>query len=159
MNKNRDLQKPLKILLAEDVPINRRLIQILLTKKGCDVVAVSDGTEVLEMLESDSFDLILMDVLMPRLGGLETTLTIRDMEKRTGQHTPIIALTGYSLVEDIEKCYQSGMDTCISKPIQFSALKEILDCVQSGKPILSGSKNNGSEPPEISKTLMRTKNC
>jgi two-component system sensor histidine kinase/response regulator len=154
------LEKPLRILLAEDVAINRRLIQTLLTKKGCEVVAVPNGTEVLKTLETDSFDIILMDVQMPLMGGLEATKSIRKKEKESGRHTPIIALTGYSLLEDIEKCYHAGMDNYISKPIKFAELKEILDCVQSGKPVPAISYDDPrNNPPEISKTLMMTRNC
>jgi signal transduction histidine kinase/DNA-binding response OmpR family regulator len=108
----------LHILVAEDNIVNQRVAQLLLKKEGHSVVLVTNGSEALDALARESFDLILMDVQMPVLNGYETTREIRKREETGGHHTPIIALTAHAVKGDREICLDSGMDDYLSKPIQ-----------------------------------------
>jgi len=117
-----NLKPPLKILLAEDNAINCKLTQSILHKKGWQVVTASTGKEVLHLLDSEPFDLILMDVQMPEMDGYEATSTIREQEKSTRTHIPIIALTAHAMSRDKEKCLKAGMDAYVSKPIKADGL-------------------------------------
>ena len=117
----------LRILLAEDNAINRKLAEALLHKKNWDVVSVGDGKEVLNTLNKESFDLILMDVQMPEIDGFEATTLIRKKEKETGSHIPIIAMTAHAMKGDKERCIQLGMDDYVSKPMKASDLYGAID--------------------------------
>jgi CheY-like chemotaxis protein len=109
---------PLRILLAEDNPVNRTLATHLLEKRGHSLVVAENGREALAAFETQSFDVILMDVQMPEMGGLEATRAIREREKTTGAHVPVMAMTAHALKGDRERCLAAGMDAYISKPIQ-----------------------------------------
>ncbi len=113
--------KKLRILLVEDNPVNQKLAEALLTKKGWEVVMVSNGIAALEITGVEYFDLILMDVRIPELDGFETTKIIRETDT-PNQYTPIIAMTAYARKEDRDKCLSSGMDEYISKPINSEEL-------------------------------------
>jgi hypothetical protein len=115
------------ILLAEDNAVNQRITQRLLEKKGWHVVTVENGQEALHWLEKEDFDLVLMDAHMPVLDGLETTQRIREQEKTTGRHIPIIALTARAMEEDKRKCLEAGMDGYVSKPIDRLKLYEAVE--------------------------------
>jgi two-component system sensor histidine kinase/response regulator len=117
----------LRILLAEDNFVNQRLVQRILEKEGYQVVVVGNGREVLEALQKQAFDLVLMDVQMPEMDGLEATGAIRENEILTGSHIPIVALTAHALKSDLEKCLAAGMDAYLSKPISAAALLEIVE--------------------------------
>ena len=91
---------------------------------------VLDGQQALEFALRKKYDLILMDVQMPVLDGIEATAVIREQEKITGRHTPIIALTAHAMKGDSERCLQAGMDGYLSKPIQSQKLYELLDAVR-----------------------------
>lgn len=110
------------ILIVDDNEINQELVSALLTKKGYRYINAFNGTEALKILESRKIDLILMDIQMPKLNGLNTTSIIRDKEKLIGAHIPIIAMTAYVMVGDKEKFLACGMDDYISKPIDFESL-------------------------------------
>ncbi len=127
----RRIERELDILLVEDNPINRRLAQHVLEKQGHRILAVDNGAAALEMLERRHFDLVLMDVQMPRMDGIETTAAIRNREKTTGEHIPIVALTAYAMVGDRERCLQAGMDGYLIKPIQPAMLLEAVERLQS----------------------------
>ena len=122
--------KPLRILLAEDNPVNQKLVVKLLEKQGWRVTVASNGREAMELASRNGFDLILMDVQMPEMDGLEATRMIRERERETGRHIPIIALTAHAMKEDRERCLQAGMDAYVPKPIKvqelFKVIKEIL---------------------------------
>jgi two-component system sensor histidine kinase/response regulator len=104
----------------------------LLEKKGHVVTVVSDGREALATLDSASFDLVLMDLQMPEVDGLEATARIRQKERATGRHLPIIALTAHAMKGDRENCIAAGMDGYVSKPIQPEELFREIDTVLSG---------------------------
>ena len=117
----------LRVLLAEDNAVNQRLAVRLLEKRGHHVVVVGNGREALEALEKGSFDLVFMDVQMPEMDGLEATAAIRDKEKSSGLHQPIIALTAHAMKGDREKCLAGGMDGYLTKPIRPPELDGILE--------------------------------
>jgi CheY-like chemotaxis protein len=119
-------QRPLHVLLAEDSPVNQKLAVCLLEKEGHTVVVAGNGREALAALERQAFDLVLMDVQMPEMDGLEATATIRRNEQGTGRHVPILALTAHAMKSDRERCLKAGMDAYLSKPIR---LQELFDAV------------------------------
>jgi PAS domain S-box-containing protein len=112
----------LKILLAEDNRVNQVLAVRLLEKRGHSVVLVETGKAVLEAWRNESFDMILMDVQMPELDGLQATATIREDEKTTGKHIPIVAMTAHAMSGDKQRCLEAGMDVYISKPFSVKEL-------------------------------------
>lgn len=124
---SRELQKKvsqlhLKVLVAEDNIVNQKVVQRLLEKCGFAVDVVGNGEEAVEAVARIDYDLILMDVQMPVMDGLEATLKIRDSEKNSDDHVPIIALTANAMKGDRERCIQAGMDSYVSKPIRLEAL-------------------------------------
>jgi CheY-like chemotaxis protein len=114
-----------RVLVAEDHPVNRKLITKMLEKWLLIPVLVTNGTEVLRALESDTFDLILMDVQMPVLDGLEATRLIRKNPRWNG--LPIVAMTAHAMSGDMERCLAAGMNGYISKPVHPSQLLETVD--------------------------------
>jgi len=120
----------LRILLAEDSLVNQKLAVSLLDRQGHSVFVAGNGREALAALESSqAFDLVLMDVQMPEMDGLEATAMIRARERRTGAHLPIIAMTAHALKGDRERCLEAGMDAYIAKPIRVRHLLETIDSV------------------------------
>jgi CheY-like chemotaxis protein len=115
-------KRQLHILLAEDNIVNQRLVVRLLEKHGHTTIVVNTGREVLAALDQQSVDLVLMDVQMPDMDGLEATAIIREQERQRGGHLPIIALTAHAMKGDQERCLASGMDDYISKPINAQTL-------------------------------------
>ena len=116
-----------RVLVAEDHPVNRKLVTRLLEKRSVVPVLASDGNEVLRALESDTFDLILMDVQMPAMDGLQTTVAIREREQRTGGHVPILAMTAHAMDRDRERCLEAGMDAYVTKPVSPEELYRAID--------------------------------
>jgi len=112
----------LRILLAEDNAVNQRLAVRLLEKRGHVVTLATDGLEALRALEEEHFDLILMDLQMPHMGGIEATTAIRAREISTGAHIPIVAMTAHAMTGDRERCMEAGMDGYLSKPIKAELL-------------------------------------
>jgi CheY-like chemotaxis protein/HPt (histidine-containing phosphotransfer) domain-containing protein len=125
-------ERPLRILLAEDNVVNQRLAIRLLERRGHHVTTVGNGREaVIAATAPDAqFDLVLMDVQMPEMNGLEATAAIRRREQALGAHLPIIALTAHAMKGDRERCLEAGMDGYLSKPIAvdalFAAVAEVL---------------------------------
>jgi PAS domain S-box-containing protein len=115
-------QRGLRILLAEDNAINRRLAVHLLEKAGHMVEVAENGSQALAMVKLHRFDVVLMDVQMPEMDGLEATAAIRNCELHTHAHIPIIAMTAHAMKGDRERCLQAGMDGYISKPINRNEL-------------------------------------
>jgi CheY-like chemotaxis protein len=116
----------LKILLAEDNEVNQVVAVQMLRKRGHAVVVASNGQEALQALETQSFDVVLMDVQMPEMDGLAATAVIRENEKGTRMHIPIVALTAHAMKGDRERCLAMGMDAYIAKPLRASELFETL---------------------------------
>ena len=126
-----DRRHTMKVLLAEDNAVNRTLAKRLLEKHGHTVVVVENGRQALKALEREKVDLVLMDVQMPEMDGLEATAAIRAREKNTGGHLPIIALTAHAMKGDREKCLAAGVDDYLTKPIRtldlFKAIERLGD--------------------------------
>ena len=122
-------ERPLRILLAEDNLVNQKLGATLLRNRGHDVTIVNHGGEALAALQRDSFDLVLMDLQMPVMDGIEAVARIREGETITGLHMPIIALTAHAMVGDREKCLEAGMDGYVTKPFRLEELIETIRCV------------------------------
>ena len=119
--------RPLKILLAEDNAVNQLLAVRLLERRGHSIKVASNGREALQALESSSYDLVLMDVQMPEMDGIEATIALRKLEELTGEHQPVIALTALVIKGDRERCLAAGMDGYLSKPIRQQELDEVLE--------------------------------
>jgi signal transduction histidine kinase/DNA-binding NarL/FixJ family response regulator len=119
--------RPLRVLLAEDTLVNQELMTIMLEKRGHTLVAVANGREVLQALERDHFDLVLMDHEMPELNGTETTKAIREKERGTDNHLPIVGVTGVAAMGGREICLAAGMDACLPKPFQVDELYETIE--------------------------------
>ncbi|MCP5169372.1 MAG: response regulator [Hahellaceae bacterium] len=126
---NQPTQKPdHTVLLVEDNPINQKVAQRMLEKLGCSVVTAINGQDAVARCESTSFDLILMDCVMPVMDGYEATEQIRVQEQRQGRsRTPIIALTANAMEMDRDRCIAAGMDDHISKPVSRETLRKLLD--------------------------------
>ncbi len=122
-------EKPLHILLVEDEYINYTLAVAMLEREGWKVRVAVDGYQAIDMVKKLCFDLILMDIQMPELDGYETTRTIRQQEKNTGTHIPIIAMTAHAVKGDREKCLAAGMNGYISKPISAERLSQEIEAV------------------------------
>jgi signal transduction histidine kinase/DNA-binding response OmpR family regulator len=123
----RDPECKLQILLAEDNPINQKLATRLLTKRGHQVIVTANGKEALAALAAGAYDLVLMDVQMPEMDGLEATMKLREREKITGHHQPVVAMTALAMKGDRERCTEAGMDGYLSKPIRQQELDEVLE--------------------------------
>ncbi len=123
----REPESFLRILLAEDNLVNQRLAVRLLEKRGHHVVVAGTGREALKALEKESFDLVLMDMQMPEMDGFEATAAIREKEKGSGRHQPVVALTAHAMKGDREKCLAGGMDGYLTKPIRPQELDQLLD--------------------------------
>jgi signal transduction histidine kinase/DNA-binding response OmpR family regulator len=117
---------PLDILLAEDNPVNQRVALRVLQNEGHRVVLASNGREALRRLSEKRFDLVLMDIQMPELDGLETTKEIRRQESPSGPRIPIVAMTANAMTGDRDRCLEAGMDDYISKPIRAADLLKIV---------------------------------
>ncbi|BAO44099.1 ATP-binding protein [Thiolapillus brandeum] len=131
-------QLGLNILVAEDNLVNQEVTLSMLEVLGCHSTACLNGQEVLDILEEDSFDLILMDCEMPVMDGYEATRRIRAMERDKGSgHLPIIALTAHALDQDRDRALDSGMDDYLSKPFKLDELAEILKSVSKSRSVLS----------------------
>jgi len=119
--------KSLQVLLAEDNSVNQLLARRLLEKRGHRVTVTSNGREALDEIEKGAYDLVLMDVQMPEMSGIEATIAIREKEKGGDKHLPVIALTALVMKGDRERCFAAGMDGYLAKPIRPQELDEILD--------------------------------
>jgi CheY-like chemotaxis protein/anti-sigma regulatory factor (Ser/Thr protein kinase) len=117
----------IRVLLAEDNIVNRKVALGFLKKLGIDAMAVGDGFQAIEVLQENDFDIVLMDIQMPKMNGYEATRLIRnaDSESRMAA-VPIIALTAHAMEGDRERCIEAGMNDYLSKPIDIDALKAVL---------------------------------
>ena len=138
--------RSLKILLAEDNAVNQKLAVTILKKCGHLVTVVSNGKDAVDIINENKFDLVLMDIQMPEMDGLEATAAIREREISTSEHIPIIAMTAHAMKGDKERCLDSGMDGYISKPIQpqnlFDAIERLMECKAEAAMCESSSDTN-----------------
>ncbi|MGE0517382.1 MAG: response regulator [Candidatus Binatia bacterium] len=119
-------ERPLRVLVAEDNAVNQTLVMRILEKRGHVVVPVDTGHGAVEAVERDRFDVVLMDVQMPDMDGFEATKVIRQRERLTGGHVPIIALTAHAMKGDDERCLRAGMDDYVTKPLKAERLLEVM---------------------------------
>jgi two-component system CheB/CheR fusion protein len=117
---------PLSILVAEDNVVSQKLVTALLKERGHVVTLAANGRRVLELVEQRDFDLILMDIQMPDMDGLQATAEIRRREVQTGKHIPIVAMTAHAMAGDRERCMDAGMDGYIAKPIHPGELMALI---------------------------------
>jgi len=113
-----------KILAVDDDETNRMVVRVLLERRGYQVLEASSGSEALELFDEHSFKLILMDLAMPGMDGLETTRCIRRHDK--GSHVPVVALTANTTQADQAKCHDAGMNAVLSKPIDSHQLDRLM---------------------------------
>jgi two-component system, sensor histidine kinase and response regulator len=143
----------LRVLVAEDNAVNRKLVTKLLEKRGHGVISVENGREAIASIESaiEPFDLVLMDLQMPEMGGFEATHEIREREKQTGGHLPIVALTAHAMAGDRERCLAAGMDAYLAKPIDVDELIVTIEHIGSGVPNESSGTHpeRQSSPPDL----------
>lgn len=138
----------LKILLAEDNAVNQRVVVLMLERRGHFVTVAHNGQEAVELLEQQSFDVVLMDALMPVLDGYEATIRIRERERGTGRHVPIIVLTANAMKSDSDRCLEAGMDGYLAKPVKTdSLLNEIARVLTSLKESSEKDNTNRTELP------------
>jgi CheY-like chemotaxis protein len=130
----RPAARPLRILVAEDNATNQKLVTAVLESRGHAVVVAPNGRVAVQRSASESFDVILMDVQMPELGGLEATTEIRTRELSTGAHVPIVAMTAHTMTGDRERCLAAGMDAYVSKPLRQDDLFGAIDALFISRP-------------------------
>jgi CheY-like chemotaxis protein len=124
----------LRVLLAEDNAVNQKLASRLLERRGHTVAVATNGRQALEMLDTQGFDLVVMDVSMPEMDGFEAAAAIRAREESTGAHIPILAMTAHAMKGDREKCLGAGMDGYVAKPVQAAQLFAAIDSVTAARP-------------------------
>jgi signal transduction histidine kinase/CheY-like chemotaxis protein/streptogramin lyase len=142
----RENRRPLHILLAEDNVVNQTLAIRLLERRGHSVVLAVNGREAVETWKRERFDLILMDVQMPEMGGFEATAAIRHAELGGAIHIPIVAMTARAMAGDRESCLEAGMDGYVAKPISAVELATTIESVVSGCPPGEANGVNPTEP-------------
>ncbi len=154
-----ELSKDLRILAVDDHPINQTFAKKLLKKLGFSHVDLAeDGQQALDMIEANSYDIVLMDCQMPELDGYQATTILREREEKTGEHLPVVALTANAMVGDKEKCLKAGMDDYLSKPIKpdklIAAMKQWTEPQASDNEPISPIEPEKAQPtdPEISET-------
>ena len=138
--------RPLKILLAEDNITNQKLAVAILSKQGNQITVADDGRQAVDYFERENFDLVLMDMQMPELDGLEATAAIRKFEQQTGTHVPIIAVTANAMIGDREQCLKAGMDDYLSKPLRADDLFTMIQRLTS-KPSASPAQAPATDLP------------
>jgi signal transduction histidine kinase/CheY-like chemotaxis protein/ligand-binding sensor domain-containing protein len=131
----RESRRQTRILLAEDNAVNQKLATRLLEKRGHTVVLAENGVAALVALDAQSFDLILMDIQMPEMDGIEATTAIREREKTSGKHIPIVAMTANAMQGDRERCLEAGMDAYVSKPLQIKEFFATIDVLLPSTPV------------------------
>ena len=140
---------PLEILLAEDHPPNQQLAVRLLERRGHSVVVANNGVEALKVLETETFDILLTDIQMPEMDGFALTQAIRDKEKETGKHIPIVAMTAHAMKGDADRCLDAGMDGYVSKPVRrkalYDAIEQVVGSVAKAAPEVPSETK--TEPP------------
>ncbi len=116
-----------QVLLVEDNEISQKTLSQLLNFKDCGVTIAANGKQAVEAFSKRAYDLILMDVQMPEMDGLDATRIIRGLERGTGRRIPIVAITGYALEGDKERCLKAGMDGYLAKPVGMDDLFRVVE--------------------------------
>jgi PAS domain S-box-containing protein len=147
--KPKTITRPLKILVAEDTPFNQTFILRLFEKNGLHPTLVENGQQAVDRFDPDAFDIILMDVQMPEMDGFEATREIRKLEKQSGGHIPIIAMTAYATEGDRERCLAAGMDDYVSKPISAAKLFKAIEVLMA--PEESAQSTDGQKGVSLNK--------
>ena len=147
--KLKTITRPLKILVAEDTPFNQTFILRLFEKNGLHPTLVENGQQAVDRFDPDAFDIILMDVQMPEMDGFEATREIRKLEKQSGGHIPIIAMTAYATEGDRERCLAAGMDDYVSKPISAAKLFKAIEVLMA--PEESAQSTDGQKGVSLNK--------
>jgi PAS domain S-box-containing protein len=152
----RGAKRPLHILVAEDNPVNQQLALHLLERRGHSAIVAENGREAIAAIEKSRFDLVLMDVQMPEMGGLEATRAIREKEKSTGTHLPIVAMTAHAMQGDRERCLEAGMDGYLAKPLDPKIFLQTVEGTASpGEGAEAMSASNSEHPVDESALLAR----
>ncbi len=118
--------KPLRVLVAEDNIVNQMVVKAMLEKLCCDVTLASDGSIAIERYKADGADIVLMDLSMPEMDGVEATAKIREHQELTGVSVPVIGVTAHAMREDRQRCLDAGMDDYLPKPVKQDSLNEML---------------------------------
>jgi CheY-like chemotaxis protein len=145
---------PLRILLAEDNIVNQRVAVGLLARRGHAVTVTNNGVEALAALEREAFDVVLMDLQMPEMGGFEATAAIRAREREQGGHLRIIAMTAHAMTGDREHCLEAGMDGYLSKPIDPNMLYATLEHESSAVVPVPAQPGRPASAPPIDRALL-----
>lgn len=146
--------EPLKVLMAEDNPLNQKLVVSILRNRGHAIVVAGNGQEAVDAAGKESFDLILMDIQMPVMDGFEATRRIRAREQETGApRTPIVAVTAHVLEEEKHRCLCMGMDAFVGKPIRRAEFIETVEGIVKAEPV--GKKTEGVKEEEEKAVLDR----
>lgn len=143
----------LKCLVAEDNPVNQRLVMRMLERAGHEADLVRTGREAVDRALATGYDIILMDVQMPEMDGLEAAATIRAAEAKSGSHIPILAMTAHAMPGDRESCLASGMDGYLSKPIRMERLIAEMERVAAAR-AAAAAKDNEKEHKELFMALL-----
>ncbi len=155
----REVQNRSRVLLVEDNAVNQTLAVRLLEKRGHVVSVAGDGRAALAALEKETFDIVLMDVQMPLMDGFEATVAIREKEKLSGGHIPIIAMTAHALKGDLDRCLSAGMDGYVSKPIRTSELFAAVERLSENSTLPNASQtrsNTGAATHQAESVLVPT---
>ena len=148
--------RKLRILLAEDSLVNQKVVLGILAKYGHHVDVVENGLEALEVLGRDQYDLVLMDVQMPKLDGLEATKRIRQQAEPSGHHIPIIAMTAHAMKGDRERCLAAGMDDYVPKPVREQRLIDAIEqaiTADGNEPDAAKDASNIADAFDLTKAL------
>jgi CheY-like chemotaxis protein/HPt (histidine-containing phosphotransfer) domain-containing protein len=154
--RQRRVARPLRVLVADDNAVSRELMVRLLRRRGHSVKAVDNGKAALAHLHRSRYDVVMTDIQMPGLGGLEVTAAIRERERSSGGRVWIIATTAHAMAGDRERGLQSGMDAYLTKPIQPQQLYETLDRLAAGPGSLDEAallEGLGGDPQLLSKLI------
>jgi len=159
--RGRTAGKKLRILVAEDNPVNQDLALHLLERRGHSVILAEDGRQAIAAVERHKFDVVLMDVQMPEMGGLEATQAIREKEKSGGTHVPIIAMTAHAMQGDRQRCLDAGMDGYLSKPLDpktfLRTVEGIVAAPGSSEPAKEMDPDSNSSAPELDAKALLTR--
>ena len=146
--------RPLRVLLVEDNPVNRRLAHEILRRRGHRVTVAENGRQALDRLAESAFEIVLMDVQMPEMNGLDATRLIRKGEVGTGRRLPIVAMTAHAMAGDRERCLAAGMDEHLTKPIRAEALLTHVERIAMN-PVSPGEPHDGPPVFALDEALQR----